>query len=226
MRFSKKVNGIGSIAQQSAVINKLGRDSLSPFKRQSIEAAITHERSVMRVKLLICTAGLAHGLLTGCTSSRYTGDSPYGKWLSADESVREVIKDGPFTMLAIEYRTGGSFLTSTRLDYYRILYRDRILVKKVERAGHWAGATVPVFFAEIYGRNGYELHIVHEQAGKPVVEHITAGDDRWRAEEGYSYGYPLSKDVRYFPPSLGTRGNGFSVDRFPRIEQVTAARGA
>ena len=84
-------------------------------------------------------------LLAACGPKRYTGDSPYRPWLVGGETVLAVVNDGPFTLLHIDYRSGGSFLTSAHLTYYRVIYRDRILVKQADRAGHWDGATSPAF---------------------------------------------------------------------------------
>ena len=92
--------------------------------------------------MIFCMAMIVM-LLSACGPKRYTGDSPYRAWLVDGESVLEAVEDGPFTLLHIDYRSGSSYLTSTHLIYYRIVYRDRIVVKQAERAGHWAGATAP-----------------------------------------------------------------------------------
>jgi hypothetical protein len=158
-------------------------------------------------------------LLSACGPKRYTGDSPYRAWLVDGESVLDAVEDGPFTLLHIDYRAGSGYLTSTHLIYYRIVYRDRIIVKEAERAGHWAGATVPSFFVEIYGDNGYALHVAREAAGKPVLQHLASADQGWHGEKGFEYGYPLSANVRYFPPDH-PRGRGFLLHAAPFTVQL------
>jgi hypothetical protein len=170
-----------------------------------------------RLRLMCLIALLA--LLAACGPKRYTGDSPYRPWLVGGETVLAVVNDGPFTLLHIDYRSGGSFLTSAHLTYYRVIYRNRILVKQADRAGHWDSATSPAFFVEIFGPSDYALHVAHEEAGKPVLQHIAAADPGWRQEKGHAYGYRLSANVRYFPPSH-PRGNGFLLHAAPFAVQT------
>lgn len=163
----------------------------------------------------IYISSLLASFLAGCGPKPYTGDSPYGKWLVAGESVDEVVEDGPFRMLHIDYRTGSSYITSEHSSYYRILYQDRIFLDNVTRAGHWDGIA-PAFFVEIYD-NGYTLNVVHAESGKPVIQHIEPADLSWLGEEGYEYGYPLRPNLLYFPPLSGTLGNGFLLSMAPLV---------
>lgn len=171
---------------------------------------------------LLGPAMLAACLLTGCFSSTpLKPEGPYVKTLHDGETVAHAAPYGEFTILSIDYSSGGgSFMTSGVNSYMRLIFRDKIAFEKARAIEPWLGLDKPAFFVEdSFGE--WAEYLVYEAAGKPVVERIEAGNmyhsGRRRVyAQGFPFGYPWRQGVRYFPRAE-TPGGLFSV--FPAKTQ-------
>jgi len=165
---------------------------------------------------------LALSALAGCsgrTPSKPQG--PYATTLHDDEHVEKAVPYGQFTVLSVVKTGGGSYMTSMRLDYMRLIHRDKILIDEARAIVPWPGLDSPTFFAEYYVDNYWKEFLIHEAAGKPVVEHIDQGperdDTRRIGTEGFRYGYPWRQGVRYMPRA---RMPGFMLTASPLSVRV------
>ncbi|MQA41728.1 hypothetical protein [Rugamonas aquatica] len=175
----------------------------------------------MTTSRLVKLLGLV--VLVACLFAGCFGTSPrkpegiYVKTLFNGETVTEATRYGEFTRLSIEYSDGGgSYFSSGRNSYLRLIHRDKIVVKEARQIEPWPGLDTPTFFAESYVDDWREF-LIHEAAGKPVVERIEQGDmsrddTRRLTTEGFRYGYPWRQGVRYFPRAMTP---GFLLSVFP-----------
>ncbi len=109
---------------------------------------------------------------------------------------------------------GGSFMTSGVNSYMRLIHRDKIVFEQAREIEPWLGLDKPAFFVE-YSSVDWGEYLVHEAAGKPVVERIEEGNMHHSGRrrvyaEGFPFGYPWRSGVRYFPRAE-TPGGLFSV---------------
>lgn len=157
---------------------------------------------------------LAAVLLTACGGPVTPPSGPFARYLKGDESVRKVTQEGPFTLLDIEYRSCCGYLSSAHLEYQRILYRDKVVVKNVQRAKPLQGFGRPALIWPIIVSDG-DLTVVSEKDGKAVFDKFNPGVYGYRAEEGFEYGYPIAPGVRYFPRNGGALVRGFPIEVQP-----------
>lgn len=149
-------------------------------------------------------------LLTACGGPVTPPSGPYARYLKGDESVRKVTQEGPFTLLDIEYRSCCGYLFGAQLDYQRILYRDKVIVKRTERAVPFHGFGRSALIWPIIVSDG-DLTVVSERNGKAVFDKFNPGVYDYRGEEGFEYGYPIAPGVRYFPRNGGALVRGFPI---------------
>ena len=168
-----------------------------------------NERTLRAASLLLVAV-----LLTACGAPATPPSGPYARFLKGDESVRKVTQEGPFTLLDIEYRSCCGYLFSAQVDYQRILYRDKVLVKKVERAVPFQGFGRPALIWPIIISDG-DLTVVSEHDGKAVFDKFNPGVYGYRGEAGFEYGYPISPGMRYFPRNGGALVKGFPIQVQP-----------
>ncbi|MES2161525.1 MAG: hypothetical protein V4476_10250 [Pseudomonadota bacterium] len=165
---------------------------------------------------LLGPALLAACLLTGCFGSTpLKPEGQYVKTLLDGEKVAKATPYGEFTILTIDYSSGGgSFMTSGVDSYMRLIHRDKIVFKEARAIEPWLGLEKPAFFVE-YSFGDWGEYFIYEAAGKPVVERIEEGNmyhsGRRRVyAKGFPFGYPWRQGVRYFPRAE-TPGGLFSV---------------
>ncbi|NHQ90217.1 hypothetical protein [Janthinobacterium lividum] len=137
-------------------------------------------------------------VLTGCWPYTEPATGEYAALLRRGEKVTRADTYGRFAALSVEYRQGGGSLMSTENHSMRLIHKDKIVVKATEGIERWTDFAQPVYFVKRQEDDGM-LALVHEQAGKAVVEKITASEYGYRGNETYMHGFPLSPGVRYFP---------------------------
>lgn len=153
---------------------------------------------------------LAALLLTACAAPATSPVGPYAKFLKGDETVRKVSQEGPFTVLDVEYRTCCGFFNSAQLFYQRILYRDKVVVKKVERAEPFTGFGRSALAWPIVGTDG-DLTVLSDDHGKPVFDKFNPGVYGYQAQNSSGRGYLIAPGVRYFPGNRGALVRGFPI---------------
>ena len=156
-------------------------------------------------------------LLAACSPYTAPPEGPYAGVLKRGESVTAATPAGPFTALAIQYRQGGGYLTSTQIDSMRLLYRDKVLIKKAEDLTRWDGIGQPVYFADVFEQSDKVLKLAYERDGRAVVQRIAAADIAYHATEAFPHGFPLAPGLRYFPGQLQP---GFLLQALPVRETV------
>ncbi|AVR98572.1 hypothetical protein [Pseudoduganella armeniaca] len=149
-------------------------------------------------------------VLVACGAPATPPSGPYARFLKGDESVRKVSEEGPFTVLDIEYSTCCGYLFSAQLDYQRILYRDKVVVKKVERVKPFRGFGRPALVWPVPLGDG-KLQVLSEHAGKAAFDTVDLGLYSHDGEEGYYHGYPIAPGLRYFPSNGGVLLAGFPL---------------
>ncbi|WEF32684.1 hypothetical protein [Pseudoduganella chitinolytica] len=156
-------------------------------------------------------------MLAACGAPATAPSGPYARYLKGDESVRKVSEEGPFTLLDIEYRSCCGYLFSAQLDYQRILYRGKVVAKKVERVEPFRGFGRPALVWPVPLGDG-KLQVLSEHQGKAVFDTIDLGLYSHDGEDGYYHGYPIAPGVRYFP-----RNGGVLLSAFPiRVRKLPA----
>ena len=153
---------------------------------------------------------LAALLLTACAAPATSPVGPYARFLKGDETVRKVSQEGPFTLLDIDYRACCGFFNGAQLFYQRILYRDKVVVKRVERAEPFAGFGRPALAWPVVGSDG-DLAVLSDANGKPVFDKFNPGAYGYRAQDGSGRGHLIAPGVRYFPGSRGALVRGFPI---------------
>jgi hypothetical protein len=137
-------------------------------------------------------------LLTGCWPYTEPATGEYAAVLRRGEKVTKADTYGRFAALSVEYRQGGGSLMSTENHSMRLIHNGKIVVKATDGIERWTDFAQPVYFVKRQEDDGM-LALVHEQAGKAVVEKIAASEYGYRGNETYMHGFPLSPGVRYFP---------------------------
>ena len=150
-------------------------------------------------------------LLTGCWPYTEPATGEYADVLRRGEKVTKADTYGRFAALSVEYRQGGGSLMSTHNNSMRLIHSDKVVVKTTDGIERWTDFAQPVFFVRLPDDDSV-LALVHEQAGKAVVEKIAASKDGYRGTETYTHGFPLSPGVRYFP---GDQRPGFLLRGLP-----------
>lgn len=149
-----------------------------------------------------------------CTDNPNSSSPGYDNCLFRYESVESTRQFGPFTVLRIRYTEpfghwGADFA------YERVLYKGRILMKKVDFVRPWLGLPETVLFVEFYEGDASSLHLTFERDGQPIIERIDAGNDGWVGTDHFPNGFPLHRDIRYFPRSIGAKDAGFLLGVLP-----------
>ncbi|WP_175016937.1 hypothetical protein [Massilia sp. YMA4] len=155
--------------------------------------------------------------LVACGAPATPPSGPYARFLKGDESVRKVSQEGPFTLLDIDYSTCCGYLFGAQLDYQRILYRDKVLVKKVERVEPFRGFGRPALVWPVPLGDG-KLQVLSEHGGKAAFDTVDLGLYSHDGEDGYYHGYPIAPGVRYFPSNGGVLLSGFPL----RVQKLPA----
>ncbi|MCX7293984.1 hypothetical protein [Janthinobacterium sp.] len=150
-------------------------------------------------------------LLTGCWPYTEPATGEYAAVLKRGEKVTKADTYGRFAALSVEYRQGGGSLMSTHNNSMRLIYGDKVVVQATDGIERWTEFTQPVYFVKLREDDGV-LALVHERAGKAVVEKIAASKDGYQGNEAYAHGFPLSPGVRYFP---GSQRPGFLLSALP-----------
>ncbi|NVD74438.1 hypothetical protein HUX88_28550 [Duganella sp. BJB1802] len=173
---------------------------------------------------VICLIAL--GLLAGCETSNM--QKPFGPYVSTLKDGEYVTKDAPngrFTVLSIRQSGGKGFFGAWHSDYKRLIHNGRIVIEKSDLIEPWPGLDRPAFFVHSNSPLEKEEYLVHETAGKVVVDRIDHGDlehsDSQRVmTREFPFGYPLRAGARYFP---GVSTPGFLLSVFPMKVQVLPA---
>lgn len=150
-------------------------------------------------------------MLAGCWPYTEPATGQYADVLQRGEKVTKADAYGRFTALSVEYRQGGGSLMSTHNNSMRLIHGDKVVVKTTDGIERWSEFAQPVYFVRL-PEDESVLALVHERAGKAVVEKIAASKDGYQGNETYAYGFPLSPGARYFP---GKQGPGFLLGAFP-----------
>lgn len=165
----------------------------------------------MKITARCCCWGATLLVLAGCNPFTEPPTGQYADVLERGEKVTMALPYGEFTTLSVEYRQGGGSLMSTENQSMRLLHGYNIVVKRTDFIERWTDFAEPVYFARLQDQHGM-LALVHEKAGKPVVDKIAASADGYEGSWKYPHGFPLSPGNRYFPAQ---QLPGFLVSAFP-----------
>ena len=155
--------------------------------------------------------GLALLLLAGCNPFTEPPTGQYADVLERGEKVTKAEQYGRFTALSVEYRQSGGSLMSTHNESMRLIHGDKVVVKNTDAIERWTDFAAPVYFTK-QGEENQLLVLVHERAGKAVIEKIHAAENGYEGTGSYPHGFPLAPGVRYFPVS---QLPGFLVSAMP-----------
>ena len=150
-------------------------------------------------------------LLTGCWPYTEPATGEYAAVLRRGETVAKADTYGRFAALSVAYRESGPFLVASENHSMRLIHNDKIVVKASEVIERWTDFAQPVYFVKL-PEDDSVLALVHERAGKAVVEKIAASKGGYRGNETYAHGFSLSPGVRYFP---GGQRPGFLLRGLP-----------
>jgi len=178
------------------------------------------------MRLWRCILGIvALCLLAGCASA----DCPpvagpdlsiYERCMARGEYVKSATQIGPFTVLDVDYSSGHGSL-GYRDRFERLLHRGRVVLKNARRIHRWEDRDDVVLLVDYHNPakpNDGMLHLVYEQAGRPVVEHIP--QTGYYANETHPYGLPLTSQLRYFSNGESRDDAGFLLQAPPARRTV------
>lgn len=123
----------------------------------------------------------------------------FERFLKEYETARQIVVNGPFAAIDIDYRKPGSYFTSARLFYWRVVFKDKIYLDRVDNVQHWEGVEPSTFFVYKYDDAKSPLHVLSHKNGKPVMERIDLAASHWHSRGPFRFGYPIDAQTRYFP---------------------------